>query len=98
MPFGLFIIPGLLAALGVVILSGKGDWLIAGYNTASHEEREKYNMRRVRGVLGTLMFIVACAVFLMQIMPEIYTILIAILLFILAFIAIGIINTWGKRG
>ena len=83
---------------GVVILSGKGDWLIAGYNTASHEEREKYNMRRVRGVLGTLMFIVACAVFLMQIMPEIYTILIAILLFILAFIAIGIINTWGKRG
>lgn len=84
--------------LGVVILSGKGDWLIAGYNTASHEEREKYNMLRVRGVLGTLMFIVACAVFLMQIMPEIYTILIAILLFILAFIAIGIINTWGKRG
>lgn len=84
--------------LGVVILSGKGDWLIAGYNTASHEEREKYNMRRVRGVLGTLMFIVACAVFIMQIMPEIYTILIAILLFILAFIAIGIINTWGKRG
>ena len=98
MPFGLFIIPGLLAVLGVVILSGKGDWLIAGYNTASHEEREKYNMRRVRGVLGTLIFIVACAVFLMQIMPEIYTILIAILLFILAFIAIGIINTWGKRG
>ena len=84
--------------LGVVILSGKGDWLIAGYNTASHKEREKYNMRRVRGVLGTLMFIVACAVFIMQIMPEIYTILIAILLFILAFIAIGIINTWGKRG
>ena len=84
--------------LGVVILSGKGDWLIAGYNTASHEEREKYNMRRVRGVLGVLMFIVAGAVFLMQIMPEIYTILIAILLFILAFITIGIINTWGKRG
>ena len=84
--------------LGVVILSGKGDWLIAGYNTASHEEREKYNIRRVRGVLGTLMFIVACAVSIMQIMPEIYTILIAILLFILAFIAIGIINTWGKRG
>ena len=98
MPFGLFIIPGLLAMLGAVILSGKGDWLIAGYNTASHEEREKYNMRRVRGVLGTLMFIVAGAVFIMQIMPEIYTILIAILLFILAFIAIGIINTWGKRG
>ena len=98
MPFSLFIIPGLLAVLGVVILSGKGDWLIAGYNTASHEEREKYNMRRVRGVLGVLMFIVAGAVFLMQIMPEIYTILIAILLFILAFIAIGIINTWGKRG
>ena len=98
MPFGLFIIPGLLAVLGVVILSGKGDWLIAGYNTSSHEEREKYNMRRVRGVLGVLMFIVAGAVFLMQIMPEIYTILIAILLFILAFIAIGIINTWGKRG
>lgn len=98
MSYGLFIIPGLLLVLGIVILLGKGDWLIAGYNTASHEERERYNMRRVRGVLGTLMFVVAGTVFLMQIMPEIYTILIAILLFILAFVAIGIINTWGKRG
>ena len=28
--------------IGIVILIGKGDWLIAGYNTASEEERSDW--------------------------------------------------------
>jgi hypothetical protein len=39
-------------ALGMVILSGKGDNLIAGYNTASEEERREVNVRRLRIVVA----------------------------------------------
>ena len=34
----------LMVGLGCLILSGKGDNLIAGYNMASKEEREKVNV------------------------------------------------------
>ena len=34
----------MLVALAIVILKGRGDVLIAGYNTASKEKQEKYNI------------------------------------------------------
>ena len=37
------IIAIILALMGVIVLAGKGDMLIAGYNTASKEEKEKVN-------------------------------------------------------
>ncbi len=33
----------LFVVLGVIFLSGKGAFLIAGYNTASNTERAKFN-------------------------------------------------------
>lgn len=36
----------------ILILIGKGDDLIAGYNTASKEERAKYDIGRLRKVSG----------------------------------------------
>jgi membrane protein YdbS with pleckstrin-like domain len=50
-----------LTILGIVILRGKGDELIAGYNTASKEEREKCNVKRLRLVVGVLSFVIALA-------------------------------------
>ena len=35
----------LFLLLAVVFLMGKGDMLIAGYNTASEEEKKKINIR-----------------------------------------------------
>ncbi|MBR5856505.1 MAG: DUF3784 domain-containing protein [Bacteroidales bacterium] len=40
-----------LVAMGVVVLSGKGDWMISGYNTASSEGKAKYNLKRLRLVM-----------------------------------------------
>ena len=34
--------------MSIVIAIGKGDWLIAGYNTSSKEEKEKVNIKRLR--------------------------------------------------
>lgn len=40
--------------IGIVILIGKGDWLIAGYNTASEEEKKKVNIVRLRIVMAII--------------------------------------------
>ena len=41
----LWVVIILFAALSVLFLSGRGSWLIAGYNTASKEEKAKYNTK-----------------------------------------------------
>ena len=41
--------------MGVLILIGKGDNLIAGYNTASKKEKAQYNVKRLRGLIGGLL-------------------------------------------
>ena len=45
--------------IGLVILIGKGDWLIAGYNTASEEERKKVNIVRLRIVMAIICWLSA---------------------------------------
>ena len=45
--------------LAIVIAIGKGDMLIAGYNTASEEEREKVNIHRLRITTAAILIVVA---------------------------------------
>ena len=47
----------IMFTLGIVILSGKGDNLIAGYNTASEEERREVNIKRLRIVVAGICFL-----------------------------------------
>ena len=54
----LIIVDIILVILGIVILTGKGDFLIAGYNTAKKEEKEKVNVQRLRWVVAGLLFMV----------------------------------------
>lgn len=51
----------LLLVCGVLVLIGRGDWLISGYNTASEERRAKYNIFRLRLVVGVMCIYVAIA-------------------------------------
>lgn len=51
----------ILLIMAVVILIGKGDSLIAGYNTASSKAREVYDKRRVRILVGVLLIAIALA-------------------------------------
>ena len=39
--------------VAIVLLIGKGDFLIAGYNTARKEAKEKCNIKRLRFIMGT---------------------------------------------
>ena len=54
----------LFIVLAIILLMGKGDKLIAGYNTASEEERKKVDIKRLRIDMAILMVITAvfCAV------------------------------------
>ena len=56
---GIFILIIVLIVLGVIILLGKGDFLIAGYNTASEQKKQKVNVKRLRYVMAGILFLSA---------------------------------------
>ena len=37
----------IFAVFSIILLSGHGSWLISGYNTASKEEKAKYNEKKL---------------------------------------------------
>lgn len=43
----------------VFLLFGKGSWLIAGYNTAGKEEKEKIDEKKLCRSMGVLLLLVA---------------------------------------
>jgi cell division protein FtsW (lipid II flippase) len=47
-----WVVVGLLAVLSIVLLMEKGSFMIAGYNTASKQEKEKYDVKKLCRVLG----------------------------------------------
>ena len=49
----------LFIILSIIFLLGKGDMLIAGYNTASEEERKKVDISKLRKLMAILSVIVA---------------------------------------
>ena len=51
--------------MSIVIAIGKGDWLIAGYNTSSKEEKEKVNIKRLRLLTSLMLLIVSAFVLLL---------------------------------
>ena len=93
--YTLIAITALLVVMGIVILLGKGDMLISGYNTASPEERAQYNIRRLRLVMG--IGIIAVAVFvLLDAFLNLKWLIIATVVPISILIVI-LSNTWAKN-
>ena len=78
----------------ILLFIGKSDFLIAGYNTASKEEKEQYHTKRIRIVLGTYFLLLAGLTALRDTIGA-----------TVMFIAIGIVlvatlilaNTWTKK-
>ena len=88
----------MMVALAFVILKGWGDRLIAGYNTASEEERQQINIKRLR-----LLVAITClsSTVLCLCMPVIGENIVAELtatgIFLLIILVIVILaNTWAK--
>jgi hypothetical protein len=93
----LIIVAAILVIMGVVILIGKGDNLIAGYNTASQKERAQYNIKRLRGLIGGLLIVLAPMLFLLLGETIAATGSFAALTVILCIIVVILANTWAKK-
>ena len=88
----------LLVPLTLLILSGRGDNLIAGYNTASEKEREQFNMKRLRLVIGGMLFLTIIAFWIpVLIGNQKFIIPMTIALIPICFIGIILANTWAKK-
>ena len=94
----LIIVALVCAVLGIVVLIGKGDNLIAGYNTASKEEREQYDIKRLRGLIGGLMLVLAPLVLLFlgkESMASTWSF--CGIVFVLCIVVVILANTWAKK-
>ena len=47
--------------LGIISLAGKGGFLIAGYNTASKKEKDKYDAKKLNRCMAIMYFVLAIA-------------------------------------
>ena len=65
--YGLWAVFGLFAIISIIFLTGHGDSLIAGYNTASKEEKEKYNAKKLCHCMGIGMSVITILVGIMAI-------------------------------
>ncbi len=93
----LIIVAAIFVIMGVVILIGKGDNLIAGYNTASKEERAKYHIKRLRGLIGGLLIVLAPMLFLLHGETMAATGSFVALTILLCIIVVILANTWAKK-
>lgn len=94
----------IMIALSALFLSGRGSSLIAGYNTAPKEEKEKYDEKALCRFMGRFMLVLAALLILfilsMHLLPKRFE-LIGVVVFVVVFVAvsfIGIIyaNTGGR--
>jgi small-conductance mechanosensitive channel len=61
-----FATPVLLAVLGAVIRFKKAAFLIAGYNTSSKAQKEKYDKDALCKFVGNLLFVLSAILFVMM--------------------------------
>lgn len=55
----------IFAVLSIVLISGHGSWFISGYNTASKEEKAKYNEKKLCRTVGIGMSVIAILILTM---------------------------------
>ena len=97
------IVTGIIAVLflvfAIVFLMGKGDKLIAGYNTASEEERAKVNIKRLRILMAIISVITAGYVSILPIIgdnPQDQMVGVFVF-FAITILFVILANTWAKK-
>ena len=91
----------ILAIFSIILLTGHGANLIAGYNTASKEEKDKYDAKKLSRVVGSGMAIIAVLVFVMgifeNVLPASFATISLIIVIIDIVIMLVIANTVCKK-
>lgn len=63
----LWVVFGFFLIISIVLISGHGENLIAGYNTASKEKKSKYNTKKLCRVVGVGVLIITLMILAMGI-------------------------------
>ena len=91
----------ILAIFSSILLTGHGANLIAGYNTASKEEKDKYNAKKLSRVVGSRMTAITGLVFVMgifeNVLPASFAAISLIIVMIDIVIMLVIANTVCKK-
>ena len=74
----------IFAVLSIILLSVHGSWFISGYNTASKEEKEKYDEKKLCRTMGIGMSIISILILIMGLFES-------VLPAFFVYIAVGII-------
>ena len=103
----IIIINILMIVLAAVIVVDKGDRLIAGYNTASEQEKQQFNVKRLRVVVAAILVLSIAALdvpFLISGQADDATagtetaqVIAAMAVIYIAIAGIIIANTWCKK-
>lgn len=94
----LIIFSAILLIMGIIVLVGKGDKLIAGYNTATEQERAKYHVKRLRALIGGLLIVLApMMVFLLGQETMAATGTFGAVTLIACIVVLILANTWAKK-
>lgn len=87
--------------MAVLILSGKGDGMIAGYNTAGEEERAQVNVKRLRLVLANVLILAAVAIPMPVLMERPNDVRLHLCMgggiMVITLVAVILANTWCRK-
>lgn len=84
--------------IALLLFTGKGSWLIAGYNTSSKEEKEKYDQKKLCRAMGIMCATIAVMTgILAWIDDESYATIYAIVLCIIVITTLFYANTKCKK-
>jgi len=97
----IFFIIGIIVTVVVVvmaaaILMGRGDWMISGYNTASKEDKAKYNLPRLRLLTGVSALVIILFVWVSNLLC-INDLIKASVLIVFAIIIVVLQYTWARK-
>ena len=94
----LIVMASLCVCMAIVVLLGKGDMLISGYNMASEEEKAKYNVERLRLVTGAVLLAIGPLMLIFLLKPgNAVSILLSVLSVAICIAGAILMNTWAKK-
>jgi len=78
-----YLLAGLMFVLSIILLSGRGSWLIAGYNTMSKEQQNKYDRKKLTRATGMMLIITSIALLALA-----FSLINAIVFLIIVFVSV----------
>lgn len=89
---------GVFLLISLLLFTGKGTWLIAGYNTSSKKEKEKYDEKELCSVMGIMCTIIAVLTGILALLDdESYAMIYGVVICIVVITTVIYVNTKCKK-